>query len=66
MRRLAVSRRVNVFAATDDQPIESVKNSVCTRNVEWLWWNQHRNSASLIDRVEVDAGEERCLNIPHT
>jgi hypothetical protein len=66
MRRLAVSRRVNVFAATDDQPIEPVKNSVCTRNVERLWRNQHRNAAGLIHRVEVDPGKERCLNIPHT
>lgn len=65
MRHLAVSRRVNVFAATDDQSVESVKNSVRTRDVEWLRWNQHRNAAGLIDRVKVDAGEERRLNVPH-
>jgi hypothetical protein len=64
MRLLTVYRRVDIFAAGDDQAVEPVEHAVCDRVVHRLRRQQHRDAAGASYAVEVNVRQQSGVYIP--
>ena len=64
MRDLPVARRIDIFAAADDESVESVEHSARDCGIDSLGRQQHGDAAGAIDRIEVHLREEGSRHIP--
>ena len=65
VRRLAVSRRVDVLATGDHQAVQPVEHPVRDVLVDRLRRQQHRDPACKRHALEVNVRQEACPHIPN-